>query len=542
MKDKKIDKLFKENASKGHFPYNDSYWAGAEKLLDQRNASSVVGIIKESLSGLAFLLAGTSALLFLLHAQHNTTQINLQNQIPIAIEETSNSELNQSTKNESNSLVVNPTLLPNSNAKQTNQETSLTKNTKATTHTNTTTKHNHKDFSTPIAAEQNTNAMLNKGNAEPEADEQELAGLTPAINATKDNETAPETTVSEENSHEKNSLNSEANTATSALPYLENALLAEKEESFAKSKTAENKAVEKTEPEVNPILDKTEHSKLDDKEEVIPPDYTPFKTRDNFTYAVGLEYSYLFTTRFLSSSNLALEEFRTQYESSNNMTSFGISVQLGYKNWLFNSGIYQTKITDVLQYPTSLLVTVGQDNGSWTTHENWTYNVDSNWVIDSVYHGHWDTDTTWNLDYDSTYTAQWDSVQVEKEDPELAKNNGKLTLSYMEVPLWFGRSFSAQKFTFDVQAGFAVGFLTATSEKRYINARTDGLSTAGIEQYQKVLFQTMFRAGVRLKVTERIEASFYPSLRYTLNSVLKGKAVNQKYLGYGFSVGIRYGL
>jgi hypothetical protein len=91
-----------------------------------------------------------------------------------------------------------------------------------------------------------------------------------------------------------------------------------------------------------------------------------------------------------------------------------------------------------------------------------------------------------------------------------------------------------------VQGGFALGFLTQTSGSKYINNNLTGLSEGGVEQYNKLLFSVMLRTGLRFEIMPRWEASIYPSVRYTLNSVLQNEAIKQRYFSYGINLGLSY--
>jgi hypothetical protein len=211
-------------------------------------------------------------------------------------------------------------------------------------------------------------------------------------------------------------------------------------------------------------------------------------------------------------------------------------------NWLFSTGVYQTTVNEDINYPGTLNVLTGVDNGFWDVQEIWNYSVDSNWVIAGIYQGYWNYDTAWSLTYDSTYTEQWDSVYTEKEDPDVAANNGRHSMSYIEIPLMAGRSFGGEKLRFEIQAGGAIGILTGTEGSIYINPRLDGLVAPNNhqEQFREWQFNLMLRAGVRYDITPQIQATLFPALRYSLTNALASDGIKQRYLGYGLNIGISY--
>jgi hypothetical protein len=220
----------------------------------------------------------------------------------------------------------------------------------------------------------------------------------------------------------------------------------------------------------------------------------------------------------------------------------GLNVQLEMNKWLFNSGVYSVTFHEEIVYPGSLMVNVGIDNSQWQTQDIWSYTVDSTWVIDSIFVGHWRQDTAWTLTVDSLWQEHWDTVATEKEAPELLANNGILSLNYVEVPLWFGRSFGKNQWHIDVQGGLGVGILTGTKGSVYINQRLDGLVSTNfqVEQFSQLNVSGMLRAGIRYEFTEQLQVLFYPTLRYTFTSVFSDAAIRQRYLGYGATVGVVY--
>jgi hypothetical protein len=270
------------------------------------------------------------------------------------------------------------------------------------------------------------------------------------------------------------------------------------------------------------------------------------KQQSNYLYVrMGAEYQYLLLHRSLTAQNTSFQDyanFRNTYENPQNQTTFGISIQLEKNRWLLNSGILHTTFSEDINYPTSLLVNTGVDNGQWNVQNIWNYTTDSSWVIDSIFTGYWRIDTNWTLTQDSSWISNWDTVKTEKEMPELAENNGIHTLNYLEIPLWFGRSFGKKRWYLDVQTGLSLGILTGTKGSYYINPELDGLASPEFQtdQFRKYNISGMLRAGVRYRISPQLQTAFYPTIRSTFTNVLNNNDTSQRYWGYGLSVGLVY--
>jgi len=506
----KIDELFKANASQGHFTYKDAYWADAEKLLG--NSPKGGGISSGIIATASFLIIGAAVVLSLISTASTADNNSIEQN---AAELSSESIFNEYTKPNTNNTASEPRNGARENTLSNFKNQSIT-DTKNAENDNLETR--------PAGTEKTT------------APTGQIAAKTASQG--ENNQSSRNTVQTEKETSSNNTFKTGSKTSSSQA----NSSIANRAVTGNASETNYNTtALAQNSPQAfaNNLLD------LNAQEEDVVKSSSaariePFKRADNFTFNLGAEFGYYLLNRSLQSPNNDYTSFRTEFEDVNNMTTMGLNLQIGYGNWLLNTGVYQTKINESMQYPTNLMINIGVDNGAWNVDEIWSYAVDSNWVIDSIYTGHWRMDTAWALNYDSTYVDQWDSVKTEKEMPELAKNKGPKTLSYLEIPVWFGRSFGSNKIAFDVQGGFALGFLTQTSGTKYINNNLTGLSELGVEQYNKLLFSVMLRTGIRFEIMPRWEAGLYPSLRYTLNSAVKTEGIKQRYFSYGLNLGLSY--
>ena len=524
MKENKIDKLFRDKLAKGDFAYKEAYWQHVEKALPTGKVAAASWFTGKYLLGALLALASAGTITWWLITDSGTPAITIEDQPGTnQPEQTDHYEPNHIAPN---GIVSEDEITTTEEGKSANE--ALEQHAIATTKNAVNTRNDEETATSGIKTDAGINSAVNTATSE------KVTNQT-AISA--GNETTPYL-IEEENMAAKASaisaaasnppLNSESNNTSNQAA---ETTTVEKQSSLFASR--------KTPTITNPTF------KNDIESSNKPAIIRPQQTLKKWQTSVGLEYSYLFINRSLSTSNADLENyvtFRNQFENPNSANSLGLSLQFERRGWLFNTGVNLTQFNEEINYPTTLNVLTGIDNGSWNVKQNWSYAVDSNWVIDSIFAGHWSYDTAWSVTYDSTWASQWDSVYAEKEDPNIAQNNRITSLSYLEVPLLFGKSFGKNRLYFDIQVGGAFGILTGTSGSVYINKRVDGLLTAEmhLEQFRRFNASVLVRTGIRYSITPQIQAAFYPTLRYTLTNVFNSEAISQRYFGYGLTLGLRY--
>ena len=504
-----IDKLFKSNTEKGSFPFEESSWVAAESLLKSKKSGG--GFAKGLILGTAIITIAAVALFGSIESEKTTID-----------EQTSITNSTKIDDNQTPLLPIKPT-----------QTNTLKTSTPDNSITNIQTTNQQQTFSKtqdPILIESSIEELTIE-KPEPtntKAGTNELAApkVIPANKVTANNQPT-------------SSLQADKTEPVAAAE--DHAVFDEQTPTIFEGETKETEPepLAMAEPEVNdqPEPEIAPEIAAETSEEYIEP----FKWTDNLTYSFGADYGYYFIDRSLQPSN-PYSIFRNAFEQSSNLQNYGLSLQVGFKNWTLNSGIYRTTIQEKITYPTTTKENLGVDESHWDVLEYWTYAVDSNWVIDSIYTGHWGYDTTYTYNVDSSYITRWDTVQVDKENPELAKNNGIKTMSYVEVPLLFGRSFKLNRVVIDLQGGVAFGFLTGVTGSQYINKTMSSLSGNNVEQFNKVLYNAVLRTGVRFALSQNMEVGIYPTIRYTLNSVIREDITRQRYFGYGLQIGLSYRL
>ena len=544
MKDNKIDKAFKEGLKGGKMPYSESYWADMETLipapvaaakataaLGYRLAAWFIGIALVGTAGY-FWFSGTTAEVALPSQTNKAQEVEGQ----VAQPTIENAKAIESPKTE---------------IEHTQAITEAEASPKTKTNTNTSIKE-EKAISVATLNENPTKVSTTSAGSVSTVADQPTESVTESLVANNDvvlpttNKTENETegnaeieaaTIVQQTQKTNTSTGTEVTESTSE----QNATASAEEKANEQNSIVSQEVSESN--EVTPNV--AEALPVRAPEAAAAPIILPHQKGKKLLWSAGVDYQYLLLNRSLSTTNASLTDyidFRTSNENPTYQSSVGLNVQLEMDNWLFNSGVYKTTFHEDINYPSTLLVDVGVDNSYWQINDIWNYTVDSAWVIDSIYVGHWQRDTAWSLTVDSLWQEQWDTVATEKEAPEMALNNGVFALSYVEIPLWFGRSFGKNNFHFDVQGGIGLGILSGTKGSLYINQNVDGLVTPAyqLEQFSRLNMSGMLRVGIRYEFTEQLQAMLYPTVRYTLTSVFNDAAIRQRYFGYGVTVGVLY--
>ena len=261
--------------------------------------------------------------------------------------------------------------------------------------------------------------------------------------------------------------------------------------------------------------------------------------------SIGLEGGVYGLNRNLTGDFPELEDWitrRQNEESPGLMLSAGLSLGYNLGNWQLHSGIQYTVIREDINYSDLVNARKITDQSYWDIQQSEMKWVDSTWVIDSIYVGHWKYDTTSIMVFDSTYIEMYDTSIAKVNDPSIQGNNGIHSLQYFEIPFYFGYGWHMGDFEVTVQPGISMGFLTYTSGSRYIRQDETGIYSAAEhqEQFNSIHWMLNMRAGVFYRFSPQWKAGLQPGFRYSLNSVFRDKAINQKYFALGVTAGVYY--
>lgn len=550
MKQNEIDKLFHDKLADGNFEYKQAYWQNLKPEIAGSKVGAFGLLNGKAILGVAFLFVSiaSAAWWFTSQSNSNPEQIAPDSSNAVTIETKSTDPISNINTPTSNTQNTN-----NNQEESIADETAQQSNKKANEPAVATSTRNN----APLTKSETIKKTVDNKTVKPQEYPKSQIEIRNSRNTDQDGRpTDPITISGEDNFRPTEPASTQVKPAKS-----EKSIAASNPKNTADD--SKSTSAEMDDPQPNDA-DKASVSatKLPSKKPNLRPNTTqktqisskkpndlvaPKPRKARWQTNLGVEYTQLFAQRSLSTTDANLSrvvDFRDQYELAKTINSTGISVQIERNGWMLNSGVNYTTFREQINYPSTLNVLTGVDNGFWEKIENWSFAVDSNWVIDSIFAGHWNYDTAWSVVYDSTYINQWDSVYTDTEDPELAKNNKIAAISYLEIPLLVGHSFAKGRWIFDLQVGGSIGILTGTSGSVYINNRVDGLQTAGAHrtQFRQYNGALLLRTGVRYALSPEIQATLYPTFRYGVTNAFKSDAIRQKYWGYGLTFGLRYRL
>lgn len=245
--------------------------------------------------------------------------------------------------------------------------------------------------------------------------------------------------------------------------------------------------------------------------------------------------------RMLSSDDNDLEARKESEEKAGLYTSAQIHLGYSFGKWSIMTGIGQWTQEEKLSYTNRLNGSLPVDNGFWDINTQIITTVDSNWVIDGIYQGHWNYDSTSVTYVDSTYITQWDTA-FGVYDTSLAAYNGTHRLRYIEVPIMASYRLPLKKFDLELSAGMSFGFYSSSAGKSYLNADQSAVLSSNEQKtlFQSPVYSALFGVGIAYPISRHWELLAQAQGRYTLNSVTNPSAWSQRYLQYGLGAGIRY--
>lgn len=188
--------------------------------------------------------------------------------------------------------------------------------------------------------------------------------------------------------------------------------------------------------------------------------------------------------------------YSTDFSGNLYGTGIGVDVDIQRGGLLLNTGIHYYQMNTLSEFI----------NYSYNTDYNTTFNTvwdttvttikDSAWVIDSAYAGHWADKSYTTTSISSTTDTILDSTVTKIE----TKENRRVKLSYIELPIMAGHRFRFNRLAVDVYGGVVLNQLTtATMEGVDIQKKfgMDAVIQPAVRFYLKPEWSVFGRAGLR---------------------------------------------
>ena len=306
-------------------------------------------------------------------------------------------------------------------------------------------------------------------------------------------------------------------------------------------KTADNKA----------LVDSVESQKSINKEDNIP-----------ITDSIITSFTLDLVTQ-ADSVSIKLEEARTSDKwqvSALSGVNFSIS-RLGNstnqeyltkrteeENYLTNytGGIMLERfITDKIKLGTGLTyISYGSNNSysSSTVYDDFQQfkGLDSvyNPTIDSIFYQPSGTWLPYLIRMDTTLDSAFVAQQKAREDSAALNSSGKVSFSYVELPLLIGYYKTINKWSFGLNTGVSVGLLTQSSGS-FID---ENLVSMQVAQSQQLVWNYLLSPEFNYQFNEKLYLGFQPFFRMGLNNLSLSEPIDRSYYSIQFNakIGVRF--
>ncbi len=257
-------------------------------------------------------------------------------------------------------------------------------------------------------------------------------------------------------------------------------------------------------------------------------DTSKIKNRWQLSLLAGANLSF---TSFSNYSNQEYFDVRNEEEKPLISFSTGISAERFInKNFKVTSGLQFTSYGSNNKYsPVSGFKDMKQFSGYDSTYTT---------IMDSIFY----TPTRVWLPYliriDTTIDSTYSNQKVPNEDSTAYFLQGKVTFSYIEVPLMIGYYKTINKWSFGLNTGVSVGLLT-NSSGFFIG---EDLQKVEVAKSQKIMWNYLLSPEINYEFKENYYIGFQPYFRLGLNNLSVSEPIDRKYYNLQFNakIGIRF--
>ena len=236
---------------------------------------------------------------------------------------------------------------------------------------------------------------------------------------------------------------------------------------------------------------------------------------------------------------------RSRNDEEKNILSVGggIELQAKYKQWSISTGLSSNSWGENIQYEEKynseweVTSTVDSDT-TWTEEIVFTYDTVYNPVDSTIYIY---VDSSFVTVIDSIYfTTVYDSSEV-VNDLGLSDHNGKTSISYWEIPLYFSYQFDVGDFYLTPGLGITIGFLKIT-RGHYLAKDLESLIEINSDYavVRKTLLNGQVNLGVGYRLGDRFSIEATPVYRFNLSNIFEDSGIIQKYKSISLQFRLRY--
>ncbi len=202
-------------------------------------------------------------------------------------------------------------------------------------------------------------------------------------------------------------------------------------------------------------------------------------------------------------------------------------------------------ITDKIKLGTGLTyISYGSNNSysSSTVYDDFQQfkGLDSvyNPTIDSIFYQPSGTWLPYLIRMDTTLDSAFVAQQKAREDSAALNSSGKVSFSYVELPLLIGYYKTINKWSFGLNTGVSVGLLTQSSGS-FID---ENLVSMQVAQSQQLVWNYLLSPEFNYQFNEKLYLGFQPFFRMGLNNLSLSEPIDRSYYSIQFNakIGVRF--
>lgn len=202
-------------------------------------------------------------------------------------------------------------------------------------------------------------------------------------------------------------------------------------------------------------------------------------------------------------------------------------------------------ITDKIKLGTGLTyISYGSNNSysSSTVYDDFQQfkGLDSvyNPTIDSIFYQPSGTWLPYLIRMDTTLDSAFVAQQKAREDSAALNSSGKVSFSYVELPLLIGYYKTINKWSFGLNTGVSVGLLTQSSGS-FID---ENLVSMHVAQSQQLVWNYLLSPEFNYQFNEKLYLGFQPFFRMGLNNLSLSEPIDRSYYSIQFNakIGVRF--
>ncbi len=264
-----------------------------------------------------------------------------------------------------------------------------------------------------------------------------------------------------------------------------------------------------------------------------------FKKPTTKGLAIGVYFTFQNISKNITAEgNSEYVQRRSKEEKNIIAPGIGINAIMSRNNFSYGMGIEYSYLGEKTSYDAYSKQTQYTQTGSWQTYTHIVTDIDTAYISGLQ----WFLETQVSQT-DSTYETRIDTGFINKHDPSISNRNSVNKIQYLEIPLVLSYNLPANKFIFGVSGGISPVFILSQSG-HYLKKDLSGVeSLKENEPFNTLLLNGRIGLTIKYLLNPRIQIFCSPQWKTNLTGIVKtNQGYSQKYSAWGLQFGAAYNL